>query len=132
MLQYLTLTMARQVNFLLDRIAIGLSGLCLVHCLFGALLLAVMSASGSALFGHDVHQIGLAVALPLAIIGLVGGALSHGRWQAVAIGGFGLGAMAGALMSAHGPREVALTILGVLLVAVAHAMNMRWSRLHRR
>ena len=122
--------MARPQNIFLDRIAIGLSGLCLVHCVFGALALAVMSASGSAFFGHHVHQIGIAVAIPLAIIGLVGGALNHGRWQAVAIGGFGLGAMAGALLAGHGPREILLTVLGVTLVGIAHLMNMRWSRSH--
>ena len=118
--------MARRSNPYLDRAAIGLSGLCLLHCLSGALLLAVASASGSALFGHQVHWWGLLIALPLAVLGLVGGALHHGRWQAVAVGGFGLGAMAAALMAGHGTREIVLTVLGVTLVALAHAMNMRW------
>ncbi|EMD84102.1 MerC domain-containing protein [Pacificimonas flava] len=118
-------------NAFLDRVAIGLSGLCLVHCLFGALLVAFMSASGSIFLGHNVHQVGLLVAIPLAIAGLVGGAIGHRRWEAVAIGGFGLGAMAGALVSAHGPREVLLTVLGVILVGIAHAMNLRWSRTAR-
>ncbi|MGB3722474.1 MAG: MerC domain-containing protein [Pacificimonas sp.] len=119
--------MARGINSFFDRIAIGLSGLCLVHCLFGALFVAVLSASGSALFGHDVHRWGLAIAVPLAILGLVGGAMSHGRWQAVAVGGFGIGAMAAALIAGHGPREVVLTILGVVLVGIAHALNIRWA-----
>ncbi len=119
--------MARTFHNAFDRIAIGLSGLCLVHCLFGALFVAILSASGSALFGHEVHKWGLAVAVPLAIVGLVGGAMSHGRWQAVAVGGFGIGAMAGALLSGHGPREVILTVLGVLLVGIAHALNLRWA-----
>ncbi|MBB5280020.1 hypothetical protein HNQ87_001167 [Pacificimonas flava] len=39
--------------------------------------------------------------------------------------------MAGALVSAHGPREVLLTVLGVILVGIAHAMNLRWSRTAR-
>ncbi|MGB7406670.1 MAG: MerC domain-containing protein [Pacificimonas sp.] len=123
--------MARSVNLFLDRLAIGVSGLCLVHCLFGALAISLLSASGSALFGHEVHQWGLAVAVPLAIVGLVGGAVSHGRWQGVAIGGFGVGAMTGALLVGHGPREIILTILGVILVAIAHALNMRWAHSSR-
>ncbi|MBZ6378663.1 hypothetical protein B5C34_11750 [Pacificimonas flava] len=120
--------MPRRLSPLIDRIAIGLSGLCLLHCLAGAVLIAVLSVSGTAFWGHDVHQIGLLVALPLAAAGLVGGALSHGRWQAVALGCFGLGAMTAALMSVHGGREIALTILGVVLVAIAHALNMKWAR----
>jgi hypothetical protein len=119
--------MAHKLNSMFDRIAIGLSGLCLVHCLFGALFVAIMSASGSAFFGHDVHRWGLAIAVPLAILGLVGGALGHGRWEAVAIGCFGVGAMGGALIAGHGAREVVLTVLGVILVAIAHALNMRWA-----
>ena len=122
--------MARTMNRIFDRVAIGLSGLCLVHCLFGALFVALLSASGSALFGHQVHQWGLAIAVPLAVLGLVGGAFGHGRWEAVAVGGFGIGAMFAALLSGHGMREVVLTILGVILVAIAHALNMRWA--HRR
>lgn len=122
--------MAQHLNNLLDRWAIGLSGLCLVHCLFGGIALAIVSAGGSAFFGHEVHQIGLAVAFPLALLGLVGGAVAHGRWRAVALGGFGLGAMGAALLSAHGWPETLFTMLGVGLVAAAHWLNMRWSHRH--
>ncbi|MEO0500990.1 MAG: MerC domain-containing protein [Pseudomonadota bacterium] len=120
--------MTRAVRSALDKLAIGLSGLCLIHCLFGALFVAMLSVSGSALFGHEVHQIGLAVAVPLAVVGLIGGAFAHGRWEAVAIGSFGIGAMIAALLAGHGVREIVLTALGVTLVGIAHALNMIWSQ----
>ncbi|MEE4350883.1 MAG: MerC domain-containing protein [Pacificimonas sp.] len=119
--------MPLRANLLLDRIAIGLSGLCLVHCLGGVLLVTMASASGLALYGHDVHQWGLALAIPVAAVGLVGGALSHGRWQVIAVGGAGLAVMAAALTVGHGTEEVILTVIGVTMVAAAHVMNMRWA-----
>ncbi|MBV7256775.1 MerC domain-containing protein [Pacificimonas sp. WHA3] len=127
MIHYISAIMARRFNVYLDRFAIGLSGLCLVHCLIGALFMAFVAASGTAVLGHNVHQWGLAIAVPLAVVALVGGAVSHGRWEAVAVGSFGVGAMGGALLAGHGPREIVLTILGVILVAIAHALNMRWA-----
>lgn len=122
--------MTRRLNYWFDRWAIGLSGLCLLHCLFGGVALAIVSAGGSTLFGHDVHQIGLAIAFPLALFGLVGGAARHGRWQAVALGGFGLGAMGAALLAGHGLAEAVFTMIGVSFVGIAHWFNMRWAHRH--
>lgn len=44
---------------LTDRLAVGLSGLCLVHCLASTMLLAVLSAAGGALLDPSIHEIGL-------------------------------------------------------------------------
>jgi hypothetical protein len=120
--------MSQRVRFLIDKSAIGLSGLCLVHCLFGSLALAVLSAGGSGLFGHDVHKTGLALAIPLAIFGLGRGIMAHRRWIIVAVGGVGIGFMAMALAMEHGATEALLTMIGVVLVAAAHILNIRWLR----
>jgi hypothetical protein len=118
--------MAERFSLWIDKSAIGLSGLCLIHCLIGTLFLAALSAGGSGLLGHTVHQVGLAIAMPLAIVGLAIGIRQHGRWLVAAIGGLGIGFMAGALWSAHGGGEAAYTMIGVVLVAFAHLLNMRW------
>lgn len=118
--------MPQRVSFWIDRSAIGLSGLCLVHCLVGTLFLAALSAGGSAYFGHSIHQVGLAVAMPLAILGLATGIRRHGRWLVAAIGGLGIAFMAGALWSVHGGSEALYTMTGVVLVAAAHLLNIRW------
>lgn len=111
----------------IDRSALGLSGLCLVHCLAGSLLFAVMSIGGG-LWSHNVHMIGLAMALPLAAFGLWRGVQLHGRWLVAAVGGLGIGLMAGALFAAHGAAaEVFYTVLGVSMLGVAHLLNLRWS-----
>ena len=118
--------MTQRLNLWIDKSAIGLSGLCLVHCLVGTLFLAALSAGGSGFFGHNIHQVGLAAAMPLAIVGLASGIRRHGRWLVAAVGGLGIGFMAGALWSEHGSGEVFYTVIGVSLVGLAHLFNIRW------
>ena len=52
---------------LLDRIAIGLSGLCLLHCMAGFVLFSLFALTGDWL-DHRVHVFGLALAMPLYMI----------------------------------------------------------------
>lgn len=112
----------------MDRSAIGLSGLCLVHCLTGSLLLAVLSVTGGFIWSHEVHAIGLLLAMPLAGFALWRGVRRHGRWLAAALGGLGLGFMAGALLTGHGQTsEIFYTVIGVSLLGMAHLLNLRWS-----
>lgn len=102
-----------------------LSAICLVHCLGGALLLATLSVAGGWL-SHELHAIGLAVAMPLAAVALWRGVQLHGRWDVVALGALGIGLMAGSLFAAHGARaELWLSVLGVSVLAAAHVWNMR-------
>ena len=43
----------------LDRIAMGLSGLCLVHCVATAVLLALLASAGGLLGSPIIHEVGL-------------------------------------------------------------------------
>jgi hypothetical protein len=113
---------------LLDRAAILLSGFCLVHCLAGALLVASLTVAGGWL-SHDVHAVGLLVALPLAVVALWRGMQIHGRWEVVALGAVGIVLMATSLFAAHGERfEIGASVAGVIVLALAHFWNMRASR----
>ena len=106
----------------------GLSGLCVIHCLAGSVLLAGLSVTGG-LFNHEFHAIGLALALPLAAFALVRGVRIHRRYIVTVLGGIGLVLMATSLAFIHGSFiEIAVSITGVLLLASAHLLNMRWSR----
>ncbi|MFC3713538.1 MerC domain-containing protein [Sphingoaurantiacus capsulatus] len=112
----------------IDRSAMGLSGLCLVHCLVGSLLLAAVSVSGGFLWNHAFHIVGLAFAIPLAAFALWRGVVKHGRWLVAAVGGLGLGAMTAAQFAVHGAAaEIFYTVVGVSLLGVAHLLNLRWS-----
>ena len=54
----------------LDRMAIGLSGLCLVHCLATSVLLALVSAAGGILGAPIIHEVGLGLAMIMGAIAL--------------------------------------------------------------
>lgn len=111
----------------LDRAGVFLSGLCLLHCIAGVFLVGMLGIGGSVLLDPDIHRWGLAFALVIgaATIGL--GALRHGRMLPLAIGSAGLALMAGAVIVGHGAEEVLLTVSGVVLVAIAHLVNIRTS-----
>lgn len=107
----------------LDRIAVGLSGLCLVHCLGTAVLLGMLSAAGGMLGAPIIHEVGLTLAMLLGSVALGKGILEHGFMLPSAIGALGLGVMAGALTLRHDGSEAAFTIAGVLILALGHRLN---------
>ena len=109
----------------IDRLAIGLSGLCLVHCLASAIFFAMLSAAGGLLLSPIIHETGLLIAIALGIVALGRGVLEHGFMMPVAVGSLGLGVMAGALAMPHGGLEAVYTIVGVAILALGHDLNRR-------
>ena len=112
-------------NGRVDRLAIGLSGLCLVHCVGTAVLVMMLASAGGLLVDPVIHEMGLFLAMILGFIGLGGGALRHGFLLPVAIGSLGLGTMAGSLTLHHGTEEVVYSVFGVLLLALGHDLTRR-------
>jgi hypothetical protein len=110
---------------LLDRLAIGLSGLCLIHCLATSVFIAVLASAGGILVSPEIHEIGLSIAIVIGTIALGRGVWEHGFMMPSAVGGLGLGVMAGALTLPHGPNEIAYTMGGVLILALGHDLNRR-------
>lgn len=112
----------------LDRAAIALSGLCVVHCLASAVLLAMLSAAGGLLLNPIFHEIGLTIAILLGAIALGRGVMEHGYVMPASMGAFGLGIMAGAMTLPHeggGGAETLWTVIGVGLLAFGHDLNRR-------
>ena len=107
----------------LDRMAIGLSGLCVVHCLSTAILLALVSAAGGVLGAPIIHEVGLGLAMIMGAISLGRGILEHGYSMPSAIGGLGLGVMAGAMTMPHDGSEPLYTVVGVAILALGHLLN---------
>lgn len=109
----------------LDRLAIGLSGLCVVHCIATTVVLAMLSAAGGVLGAPWIHEVGLSMAMILGAFALGRGVIEHGFMMPSAVGGLGLGVMAGALTMPHDGSEAAFTIAGVLILALGHDLNRR-------
>jgi len=107
----------------LDRIAMALSGLCVVHCVGTAILLGLLASAGGFLGQPIIHEIGLTLAMIIGAFALGRGILEHGFMMPSAIGGLGLGVMAGALSLPHGGLEPVYTVVGVMIVALGHRLN---------
>ena len=112
-------------NGTMDRIAIALSGLCLVHCLASAVFLAMLASAGGLLLDPIIHEIGLIMAIGLGVLALGRGIVDHGFMMPSAVGGLGLGVMAGSLMMPHGGGSTLYSVLGVLILALGHDLNRR-------
>jgi hypothetical protein len=113
------------MNGSIDRMAMALSGLCLVHCLATSVVLAVLASAGGLLVSPAVHEIGLTLAIMLGIVALGRGVFEHGFMMPSAVGGLGLGVMSGALTMPHGGLETVYTIIGVAILALGHDLNRR-------
>jgi hypothetical protein len=110
-------------NGTMDRVAMTLSGLCVVHCLATALLIGTLSTVGGLLGSSIIHEAGLALAILLGAIALGNGIITHGRFLPPSIGGLGIGMMAAALTLPHGGPEMMATMMGVALLATGHFLN---------
>lgn len=110
----------------LDRLAIGLSGLCLVHCIASVALISLLASAGGLLLHPAVHEVGLCLAIAVGTFALAKGAIEHGYTLPAAVGGLGLGVMAGALSIPHGGGgETVYTMVGVGILALGHDLNRR-------
>ena len=107
----------------LDRMAMALSGLCMVHCLATAVWLALLATAGGFLGAAWIHEVGLTLAMVLGGLALYRGVLEHGFMMPSAVGGLGLGVMAGALTMPHDGSEALFTVVGVSIVALGHKLN---------
>ena len=109
----------------LDRFAIGLSGLCVVHCIGTSVVLALLASAGGVVGAPWVHEVGLSLAMLIGAFALGCGILDHGFMMPSAVGGLGLGVMAGALTLPHDGTEAIYTVVGVAILALGHDLNRR-------
>lgn len=106
---------------LLDGSAIGLSGLCLIHCLALPVAAAFMPLMGVLSEAEWVHVAVLMTAAPLSAGALL---LSRPRNPiAIAVALTGLSVMVAAL--AYPGLETMMTVAGGLLLATGHVINWR-------
>jgi hypothetical protein len=108
----------------LDRIAMGLSGLCAVHCLATAVLLGLLASAGGLLGQPIIHEVGLSLAMILGGIALGRGIREHGFLLPCMVGFSGLAIMGFAMTLHESGFEPAVTIIGVSVLALGHRLNM--------
>jgi MerC mercury resistance protein len=125
------------VSRTLDRIAIALSTICIVHCLVMPLLVAILPIAAVA-FGTDAHfhALLLWLVVPTSAIGFTLGFRVHHLAGVVALGAAAVGVLAVVAVWGHGAwapaTEVTVNVVASLLLASAHWRNFREvRRLHR-
>src|SRR3954447_15860363 len=109
----------------LDRLAMGLSSLCAVHCVATAVLLGLLASAGGLLGKPIIHEVGLSLAMVIGAIALGRGIREHGLMLPSAIGVAGLGTMAFGMTLHESGFEPVITIVGVSILAIGHRMNIK-------
>ncbi len=114
----------------LDATAIGLSALCLVHCLALPVLALALPFLGVWARAEWLHVVFVCLAAPIAMLGLIDWRVGRPyAWSLVAQATLGLGLMlAGAFEIPSATWERPLTVVGGVVLATAHIRN--WSRRH--
>jgi MerC mercury resistance protein len=112
----------------LDRIAMGLSGLCLAHCVATAILLGLLASAGGLLGKPIIHEVGLSLAMILGAVALGRGVREHGFVLPAAVGMTGLCVMAYALSLHETGLEPVFTMAGVMILALGHRLNIMASQ----
>lgn len=123
--QQLRMLWVRREQMEVDGFAMALSGLCALHCLVSASVLALLASAGGFLLDPIIHEIGLGIAVLLAGFAFVDGLLRHGYIMPLATGFFGIGMMLGAISLPHNGTEILATIAGVGVLALGHDLNRR-------
>lgn len=113
----------------LDASAIGLSGLCLAHCLALPLASALLPALGAWADTEWMHALFLGIAVPTSTLALWGQRHRPSIALMVMAGAGMLGLLAGVLGWPVESLERELTVTGSVLLAAAHVWN--WRRMHR-
>lgn len=119
----------------LDTVAVGLSGLCLVHCLALPLLIALFPLVGASfsLIDHTTfHQLILVAVIPTSALALGSGYRRHRHKPAALLGIAGVAALVFAAFALHAFHahhlETWVTVAGGLTLALAHVSNFRRCR----
>lgn len=110
-----------------DSSAVGLSGLCLAHCLALPVAAAALPALGALANAEWVHILFLLVALPLSVVALWRKPDSKRDIAIMVLAVLGLGLLCAGAFPAHWPElDEQLTILGSISLVAAHVWN-RWT-----
>ena len=118
----------------LDKVAMSLSTVCLLHCLLAPVTLTLLPIAGSALVVPDeiFHRALLWVILPTSIIALTIGCKNHRDWRILGTGAVGMIILSAAAFAGHDwfgvTGEKWVTSAGGLILAYSHFLNYRTCR----
>ena len=116
-----------------DRAAIGLSLVCVIHCLLTPVAIAMIPALGATFLEDETfHYAVLFLVLPTSLFALTLGCRKHGHFKVLMTGLLGLFVLF--LVPILGEEatgelgERVLTVVGAAIIAYAHVRNFRLCR----
>ena len=118
-----------KVQAVTDKMAIGLSLLCAIHCLAMPLLVGFLPALSTYWVADESFHVWMLVAvIPTSVVALLLGCKKHKRYQVLTFGILGIAFMVSALaleeLIGH-EGEKAFTLIGGVLIAIGHILNFR-------
>jgi len=115
--------MQRHKSKWLDFTSIGLSGLCLVHCLALPFLVAFLPVAGAFANNEWVHPVLVLIAAPMSLWAIIA-SNAWRKWRISALVATGLALLGlAAFVDALEPYEVAMSVIGASCIAAAHLIN---------
>ena len=117
-----------------DRVAIGLSAVCILHCLALPLVLVLFPSLALVSLDDELfHHLMLFAVLPVSVVTLILGYRHHNEKSVFLIGLLGLAVLTGIAFVDHDHfghwGETVFTVTGSLILAYAHLRNARMRRL---
>ena len=112
----------------LEGICLGLSGICILHCIAIPLIAFTFPTSGGLLIASEnvFHWILLCLAIPISGFAFWYSSQRHQATGTLILGSIGLLIMfVGASHLFGHEYEIALTVTGVIAVSIAHMKNLR-------
>lgn len=119
-----------KVTLFLDKTAIGLSAICVVHCLALPLALVLLPSIAALPVGEEsFHKVLIYLVLPTSLIALTFGCKKHEQWRVLGFGFSGLIVLLFTAFFGHDllghDLEKLVTVFGASLVATGHVLNFR-------
>jgi hypothetical protein len=111
-----------------DHVAIGLSAICIVHCMAVPIIVALLPlAAVTFAAGTHFHAVMLWVILPTSLMGFALGIRIHRRLRIALVGTIGLAIIVFAALFAHDAwptwAELLVSVIGSMTLAFAHWRN---------
>ena len=122
--------MKNALNINLDKVAIGFSAICALHCILLPVALIFLPALSSTFLGsEDFHKALLYFVVPSSAIALFLGCKMHGKNHVYVYGAVGIGALLIASFFGHDlfgeSGEKLLTLLGAGIISLGHIKNQK-------
>ncbi|TEW54854.1 MerC domain-containing protein [Psychromonas sp. RZ22] len=125
----------KSIQAFTDKLSIGLSMLCAIHCLLLPFLLVLVPSTIAVQLGNEAFHAWMVFAvLPTSIYALTLGCKKHKNYRLIALGISGLlllvlAVVLGEYLFGHLGEKI-MTLAGATLLAIGHCWNFRLCREH--